>query len=340
MPRHILHSPKLKNHRLASDSSISQSSNIVDFLPILAPRFLVYFWFGIFCFSRRPDPRLPAMPSPGVVTFARFISRYFLPRCHFPQPSSHANRQSVSLGGLSTPLRPPLWKPPPDGATSSVLAWSLSCYPQAVLNVRRHSTIGLNLSLPTINALGFLAYFISTAAMYFSPLIRAQYAARNPANPVPTVRANDVAFAGHALVMCFVLLSMFSRSIWGFEQGAVENGWRIGKSIVGVMLACIGGLAWMVGLVLVKGRDGGRDPDTFAWIDVVSFAATVCFKFSIHEACRIARPSRQIRLHYVKSFSHHIRSHRLIKSGFACTGVDTSGKESLYFKLTLNLISI
>ena len=156
-----------------------------------------------------------------------------------------------------------------------MLAWSLSCYPQAILNVRRRSTVGANPSLPTINALGFFAYFISTTSMYFSPLIRDQYASRNPASPVPTVRANDVAFAGHALILSFVLLSTFSTSIWGFDQGRIENGWRVGKGIVGVMLACVVGVASMVGLVLVKGRDGGRDPDSFAWIDVVSFSASV-----------------------------------------------------------------
>ena len=111
--------------------------------------------------------------------------------------------------------------------------------------------------------------------MYFSPLIRDQYAARNPASPLPTVRANDVAFAGHALILSFILLSTFSTWIWGFEQERVENGWRVWKGIVGVMLVCVVGVAWMVGLVLVKGRDGGRDPNSFAWIDVVSLPAGV-----------------------------------------------------------------
>lgn len=200
-----------------------------------------------------------------------------------------------------------------------MLSWSLSCYPQSILNIRRRSTVGANPSLPTINTLGFFAYFTSTTAMYFSPLIRAQYAARNPASPVPTVRANDVAFAGHALIMCFVLLSMFSKPIWGFEQAAVESGWRIGKGIMGVMVGCVVGVAWMVGVVLVKGRDGGRDPDGFAWIDVVSFAAGVGFKLSKYETCGIVRPSPRIsrpRHQYARSPGHLTRPHRHIMSIF------------------------
>lgn len=204
-----------------------------------------------------------------------------------------------------------------------MLAWSLSCYPQAILNIRRGSTVGTNPSLPLINTLGFGAYFTSNAAMFFSPLIRAQYAARNPASPVPTVRANDVAFAGHALIMCFVLLTMFSKPIWGFEQGAVGNGSRIGKGIIGVMLGCILGVAWMVGLVLVKGRDGGRDPDRFAWIDVVSFAASVWFKLSEYERCGIARRRRQIgrpRYEDVKPSSHYTRPYRHIYGEYGRSG--------------------
>lgn len=188
-----------------------------------------------------------------------------------------------------------------------MICWTLSFYPQVILNIRRRSTVGVNVSHPTINALGFIAYSISTTAIYFSPLIRAQYAARNPASPVPTVRANDVAFAWHGLVMCFVNVSMFSKSLWGFDQGTVGNGWRVGKGIIGVMLGCVVGVAWMVGLVLVEGRDGGRDPDGFAWIDVVSFAASVWFKLSSYEACGIASLSPRKRRPFMRiNLSNHL----------------------------------
>ena len=76
-----------------------------------------------------------------------------------------------------------------------------------------------------IGFLGFLAYLVSTSAFYGSPLIRAQYAARNPISPEPTVRFNDLAFVLHAFVLSAFAWSMFAKRIWGFKQGdqRVEN---------------------------------------------------------------------------------------------------------------------
>lgn len=106
--------------------------------------------------------------------------------------------------------------------------------------------------------------------MYASPLIRAQYAARNPASPLPTVRGNDIVYAAHALGMSLFTWSMFWKRVWGFDQGGNGKSWRIGRGILGVMVGCVVAVAWVVGLVLIKGRDGGRDPEGWAWIDVVS----------------------------------------------------------------------
>ena len=73
-----------------------------------------------------------------------------------------------------------------------------------------------------INFLGFGAYLVSTSAFYGSPLIRAQYAVRNPLSPEPTVRFNDLAFVVHAFVLSAFAWSMFAKRIWGFKQGNVR----------------------------------------------------------------------------------------------------------------------
>ncbi len=117
---------------------------------------------------------------------------------------------------------------------------------------------------PTV--LGFIAYFISTSSLYFSPLIRSQYAARNPVSPEPTVRANDVAFAAHAVLLSFLTWTMFWKWAWGFEQGGSG---RVPRVILGIAAGCMIGVLWVMGLVWTKGRDGGRDPTSWAWIDVV-----------------------------------------------------------------------
>lgn len=68
--------------------------------------------------------------------------------------------------------------------------------------------------------------------------------------------------------------SMYLRPVWGFgwgyEQGSVGQ-WRVGKGTMGIMAGCISAVAWLIALVLSMGKNGGKDPDTWAWIDVVSF---------------------------------------------------------------------
>ncbi|KAL9124970.1 MAG: hypothetical protein Q9175_008150, partial [Cornicularia normoerica] len=144
------------------------------------------------------------------------------------------------------------------------LSWSASFYPQPLLNIRRHSTHGTTPAFPTLNVLGFLCYTTSTALFYYSPLIQSQYRTRNNGEE-NTVRGNDVAFAVHALVLCIMTLSQFWPSLWGFEKRKV----RLGKGVWGIVVGCVAGIAWVIGMAMRKGLDGGRDAGSWAWIDVV-----------------------------------------------------------------------
>lgn len=126
------------------------------------------------------------------------------------------------------------------------------------------------IDFPTINVLGFVAYLASNSALFFSPTIRSQYAARNPVSPEPTVRANDVAFAAHAVVLSALTWSMFWGPLWGLEQGGRGRGQRVSRGVVGIAIGCSAAVVWVVGLVLVKGIDEGADAGRWAWIDVVS----------------------------------------------------------------------
>ena len=47
---------------------------------------------------------------------------------------------------------------------------------------------------------------------------------------------------------------------------------------MGIGVGCVVGVFWVMGIVLVKGRDGGRDAGTWAWIDVVSSPSSVAFE--------------------------------------------------------------
>lgn len=155
---------------------------------------------------------------------------------------------------------------------NSFACWSLSFYPQPLLNYKRRSTDGLAVDFSLLNLLGFLSYTTSCAAFLYSPTIRAQYANRHPASPEPTVRFNDLAFAVHALFMCFVTYSQFFSKLWNFEVRMLQRSSRI---VLGILWGCIIGVAVVIGVVRFYGDSEGYDPTSWAWIDTVS-----CFGLS------------------------------------------------------------
>ena len=86
-------------------------------------------------------------------------------------------------------------------------AWSVSFYPQVILNFKRKSTAGLSNEFSVLNVAGFACYAVYTVCFYFSNTIQRQYKERYGADAEITVQSNDVAFAVHAFVLCCVQLS-------------------------------------------------------------------------------------------------------------------------------------
>lgn len=84
-------------------------------------------------------------------------------------------------------------------------AWTVSFFPQAILNNQRKTTHGLMPDFPLLNCFGFSCYSLSTVLFLFSRVIREQYAARHPLSPEPTVRINDLAFGLLGLIMSVVV---------------------------------------------------------------------------------------------------------------------------------------
>ncbi|KAJ8119215.1 hypothetical protein ONZ43_g3793 [Nemania bipapillata] len=145
------------------------------------------------------------------------------------------------------------------------ICWSLSFYPQAILNFKRKSTGGTTVDFPFINVLGFASYLIYTCALYYSPLIRQQYALRHD-NHTPTVAFNDIAFAIHALILTSILNTQyFLPWMWGFE---ISQGRKPSRLITGVFSGCITGVLIIV--FVVASQPPGADPKTsWAWLDVI-----------------------------------------------------------------------
>lgn len=154
------------------------------------------------------------------------------------------------------------------------ICWSLSFYPQPILNWRRRSTTGTTVDFPTINVLGFVSYFVSNYAFLYSTTVRKQYALRHN-GLTPTVQLNDLAFATHAIFMSALTLSQFVPSIWGFEKRGRGAGAVPTKSILGMCVGSVLGVG--VVTMIVLGRKD-EDPATgWAWIDVVCALETIDF---------------------------------------------------------------
>ncbi|QKX53314.1 uncharacterized protein TRUGW13939_00392 [Talaromyces rugulosus] len=147
-----------------------------------------------------------------------------------------------------------------------MLCWSLSFYPQPINNFRRRSTYGLAIDFPTINVLGFVCYAIYAGAFLYSPLIREQYAARNPVSPEPSVRFNDFVFAAHAVVLSAIVYSQFFPAVWGFKVARYQ---RVSKPVAGLFWGSLVAVAGLVLIVLRASPDGGSDASSWAWIDVL-----------------------------------------------------------------------
>ncbi|KAI1036890.1 hypothetical protein LB503_002949 [Fusarium chuoi] len=144
------------------------------------------------------------------------------------------------------------------------LAWSASFYPQPLLNWRRRSTSGTTIDFPFINVLGFAAYFSSNVAFYYSPEIRAQYAARHRGLE-STVQFNDITFALHALFLSIITTSQyFAPSLWGFTP---NSGNRPSRFILGVAAGCITGV--LLTCVIVASSPGNDAVYDWVALDIV-----------------------------------------------------------------------
>ncbi|XP_028895476.1 cystinosin homolog isoform X2 [Zeugodacus cucurbitae] len=90
------------------------------------------------------------------------------------------------------------------------VAWSISFYPQIIINFKRKSVVGLNFDFISLNIVGFTLYSIFNCGLYWIPAIQDEYASRHPRGLNP-VLLNDVVFGLHAMfatgitiVQCFL----------------------------------------------------------------------------------------------------------------------------------------
>jgi hypothetical protein len=137
------------------------------------------------------------------------------------------------------------------------------------------SATGLSQDFSILNPLGFALYASYTLLLTYSPLLRAQYAARN-AGHEPQVSRADIAFSVHAFILSsIVLLQTFwysRRWARGGRGASALKYQRLADEMMGTDTIGPDVDAWAG-----RGKPGKREPTTaWTWGSLVGIAGVVC----------------------------------------------------------------
>lgn len=142
------------------------------------------------------------------------------------------------------------------------LCWSVSFYPQVLMNYKRKTTHGLSPDFALLNLMGFACYSIYTCCFFWSPLIQEEYKQINGKNAQITVQSNDVAFALHAFVLCSVQISQ----IFYYDGIQTQPLSKLTMTFVGITtLLCSG---FVISIVV-------SDERLFTWLDCLYVLAGI-----------------------------------------------------------------
>jgi len=135
------------------------------------------------------------------------------------------------------------------------LAWTISFYPQIVLNFQRKSVEGLNFDYITLNIIGFACYTAFNWALYFSDYIFNIYEKEHP-DGVNPVEINDLFFSIHALVASLVTggqILIYERAGQKLGYfGMVISALSILTIIFGTIPAAIAKITWLDYLTILS----------------------------------------------------------------------------------------
>ncbi|XP_057437428.1 cystinosin homolog [Lotus japonicus] len=116
------------------------------------------------------------------------------------------------------------------------ISWSISFYPQVILNFRRKSVVGLNFDFVLLNLTKHSSYLIFNASLYFSSAIQKQYFDKYGYQEMIPVAANDVAFSIHAVLL--TAITLFQIVI--YERGSQ----KVSKISIGIVF-----VAWLTAAI-------------------------------------------------------------------------------------------
>lgn len=134
--------------------------------------------------------------------------------------------------------------------------WSISFYPQIILNIKRKSVIGLNFDFIALNVTGFFFYSIYNICLYFVKSVQNEYFKANSFSLIP-VEFNDVVFAVHAfivsivtLIQCFCIYERENQTISKTSLGLLTVFWSI--AIISTFVLTMGYLNVLIYLNLLS----------------------------------------------------------------------------------------
>ncbi|KAL1914433.1 uncharacterized protein VTP21DRAFT_8885 [Calcarisporiella thermophila] len=132
---------------------------------------------------------------------------------------------------------------------SYTFAWSLSFWPQVLLNWKRKSVQGLSLDFVALNVWGFLCYTVFNLAFYTSDEIQREYREHHGGQN-NLVQLNDVFFSLHAFILATI--TYMQTLLYKRDAGQIVSAhsyWFIWwTALVSVLLACaclLDLLAWI-----------------------------------------------------------------------------------------------
>ncbi|KAK3001845.1 hypothetical protein RJ639_020250, partial [Escallonia herrerae] len=137
------------------------------------------------------------------------------------------------------------------------VSWSISFYPQVILNFRRKSVVGLNFDFVVLNLTKHSSYLIYNASVFFSAAVQRQYREKYGFNQMIPVAANDVAFSIHAVLL--TAFTLFQITI--YDRGNQ----KVSKTSIGIVSAAWLSLAVCVFIAL----------PTHSWLWLLSCFNTV-----------------------------------------------------------------
>ena len=144
-------------------------------------------------------------------------------------------------------------------------AWSISFWPQVILNYSRKSVAGLSFDYIALNLVGFGCYSAYNVAYYYNDNIRAAYLAEY--GSLPAVQANDVFFALHAVLLTLVNVVQ----IIIYDRG----GQRVSYTCIAILVALA--LAINIGALLVA---VGAGP-WFTWLHYLLYLSYIKLAISL-----------------------------------------------------------